>query len=513
MIRRQLSRVALVAIVTSAVGATTTATQAAPASTTKLEAAVTANGVLRHLQKLQNIAAAHPYLGQPTRASGTPGYRSSVDYVQRTMKSAGWNVRVQPFSFPFFATEAPPVLRQVSPTAADLSAQVAYMDFSASGDVTATLQAVDVIIPPTAAPSSTSGCETADFAGFTSGNVALIQRGTCDFAVKVANAAAAGASAVIIFNEGQPGRTEVLEGTLAGPVGGIPALGASFELGQTLYQQAAQGTVTVQVVAKTITETRTTYNVIAETKGGNPSNVVMAGAHLDSVITGPGINDNGSGSAALLEVARQMSKIGIQPTNKVRFAWWGAEESGLLGSQHYVDSLRPAAQRKIALYLNFDMVGSPNFARFVYDGDNSTGLGSTGPRGSKQIESLFNRYFDNRGLATKPTPFDGRSDYEAFVAVGIPSGGLFTGAEGIKTPAEAKLFGGVAGEAYDRCYHEACDTLSNISLKALNQMSDAIAFAVAHYAQSTRAINGGQSAKQSGLRSDSVTGGLDRLAA
>ena len=166
----------------------------------------------------------------------------------------------------------------------------------------------------------------------------------------------------------------------------------------------------------------------------------MTGAHLDSVIAGAGVNDNGSGSAAILEVARQMKKA--KPVNKVRFAWWGAEELGLLGSRHYVADLvanQPDEFAKIALYLNFDMVGSPNYVRFVYDGDNSAfpvGPGAAaGPEGSGAIEAAFHSYFAGQNLASAETAFSGRSDYGPFIEQGVPAGGLFTGAGGVTTAA------------------------------------------------------------------------------
>jgi Zn-dependent M28 family amino/carboxypeptidase len=231
------------------------------------------------------------------------------------------------------------------------------------------------------------------------------------------------------------------------------------------------------------------YNVIAESKDGDANNVVMAGGHLDSVQRGPGINDNGSGSAALLEVAQQMAKV--KPRNKVRFAWWGGEEAGLVGSTAYVNGLSQADRDKIALYLNFDMVGSPNHVFFIYDGDNSDGVGApAGPAGSAEIEKTFERYFSSVGVPFKGTDFSGRSDYGPFIAVGIPSGGLFTGAEGIKTADEAVLWGGTAGQQYDPCYHLACDTFANNNNSALDTNSDAIAYAVLQYAMNTADVNG-----------------------
>jgi Zn-dependent M28 family amino/carboxypeptidase len=199
-------------------------------------------------------------------------------------------------------------------------------------------------------------------------------------------------------------------------------------------------------------------------------------------LAGPGINDNGSGAATILEVALQLARLNISPINRVRFAFWGAEESGLLGSTHYVTSLSQAELDRIALNLNFDMVGSPNFVRFVYDGDNSAEEGDAGPPGSDRIERTFVDYFAELGLATEPTAFDGRSDYGPFIAVGIPAGGLFTGAEGVKTPEQVPVYGGTAGQQYDPCYHEACDTRTNINTTALDQMSDATAHATLVYA-------------------------------
>ena len=347
--------------------------------------------------------------------------------------------------------------------------------------MTGVVQAVDLVLPPTPAPSSTSGCEAADFAGFTAGNIALLQRGTCDFGVKVANAAAAGAVAAIIFNEGQPGREETLSATLGAPAA-IPTVGTSFALGSTL------GGITATIAVDALGEIRTTQNITAEIRGRNANNVVLVGAHLDSVPEGPGINDNGSGSASILEVATLMARS--TPQNTIRFAWWGAEELGLVGSTEYVASQTPAQLSTIAAYLNFDMVGSPNFVRFVYDGDDSDAVGAgPGPRGSAQIEDVFEQFYNDRGLAYEGTDFDGRSDYGPFIAVGIPAGGLFTGAEDIKTPEQAARYGGQAGVAYDPCYHQACDDFGNTSIPVLDQNADAIAFATATLGQSTQNIN------------------------
>ena len=474
--------------------ATSVAYAAVESDSSELRDAVTVEGVRSHQQAFQDIADANG----GTRASGSPGYDASANYVAAQMTAAGFDVTVQPFDFPFFEELEPAELEQVSPTETSYEyfglAGFATMSYSGSGDVTASTEGVD-IIDPTGQPAntSTSGCEAEDFAGFTSGNIAIVQRGTCSFAQKAANAEAAGASAVVIFNEGQDGRTANFLGTLGAPGITIPVVGAATSVG---FELAASG-VTARVFVNAVSEIRSTVNVLAETPGGRDDRVVVVGAHLDSVSEGPGIQDNGSGSAAILEIARQMSELGIEPRNKVRFAWWGAEESGLLGAEYYVDQLSAREIKNIAVNLNFDMIGSPNFVRFVYDGDGSA-TPLAGPNGSGSVERVFLNYFAEQGLATEPTAFDGRSDYGPFIAVGIPAGGLFTGAEGIKTEEQATIYGGTAGEQYDPCYHLACDTFDNISLEALDQMSDAAAHAVLTFAQTTSAVNGADRGKAQG---------------
>ena len=445
-------------------------------------------GVMDHLQRLEQIGDRYG-----DRSAGTRGYKASRNYVVKRLKAAGYQPDVQEFDFPYFAQTAPSVFEQTEPTPAtyDEDTDYALMTYSGAGDVTAPVQPVDLNLTDLA--GSTSGCEAADFDGFTAGNIALVRRGTCTFATKVVNAQDAGASAVIVMNQGTAGRTDSFSGTLGEQVGTVPSLGTSFAIGESL----SSGTAVAHVAASTTSEIRTTWNVIAETKGAK-RNVVMAGAHLDSVQDGNGINDNGSGSAGLLEVAEQLAKQTKhkKPNNRVRMAWWGAEELGLLGSEHYVDDLstdHPKAFQRIALYLNFDMIGSPNYALMVYDGDNSTygtDVAAEGPPGSGAIERMFHRYFDKVGTGSGETPFSGRSDYGPFIALNVPAGGLFTGAEGVKTPEQQAKFGGTAGEAYDSCYHASCDDLGNLSMRALKVNSKAVAHAIAKYARSTRSVNG-----------------------
>jgi Zn-dependent M28 family amino/carboxypeptidase len=434
----------------------------------KLLGCVTLDGVRAHQLKLRDIALAN----NGTRVSGTKGYDDSADYAEKVFRDAGYVVTTQTFQFQSFIELPGTSLSRTAPAPA-APIPVTIQSYSGSGDVTA---AVNL-------PTDILGCNAADFAGFPSGTIALISRGICSFATKATNAKAAGAAAVVIYNN-RPGP---LNGTLGETFAlDIPVVSVEQTVGQQL---ATVPGLVLAVKTSTIRGLATTRNIIAESKDGDADNVVMVGAHLDSVSKGGGIQDNGSGSAAILEVATQMGKV--KPRNKLRFALWAAEESGLVGSTNYVKGLLPAEKDKIALYLNFDMIGSPNHVFFIYDGDNSDGVGAgPGPVGSTGIEKTFEAFYNKKGVAFKGTDFDGRSDYGPFIAAGVPAGGLFTGAEGIKTAAEAEVWGGIAGTAYDPCYHEACDNYGNINLFALDVNSDAVAYATLQFAMTTEVVNG-----------------------
>ena len=450
----------------------------------KIMECVTVEGVREHQAALQAIADANG----GTRFAGTPGHDASVQYVVDTLEAAGYSPTLQEFDYLAFAPTGPSALQQIAPNAVSYVEGVDFglIDQSDGGDVTAPVTPVGIELG--LGNQTTSGCEPEDFTGFPQGNIALLQRGVCTFELKAENAAAAGVAGIVIMNQGNtPDRVDIPPVTLtANNESGIPVLGVTYQLGADL---SAISGLQMRVFANAVREIRPTANVIAETSTGRSDNVVMVGAHLDSVFPGPGINDNGSGSAAILEVAEQMANV--HPTNKVRFAWWTAEESGLVGSDHYVESLSEAERADIALYLNFDMIGSPNFVRFVYDGDGST-FGAAGPDGSAAIEAGFNQFYADRGLAFEATAFDGRSDYGPFIAVGIPAGGLFTGAEGRKTPEQVVTYGGTAGAQYDPCYHQACDTFANNNMDVLDLNSDSVANAVITYAKSTESVNGVQ---------------------
>jgi Zn-dependent M28 family amino/carboxypeptidase len=308
---------------------------------------------------------------------------------------------------------------------------------------------------------------------------------------------------VLIFNEGtigDPDRNGLVNGTVEGYGVTIPVLETTYAAGRFLYDAYTKGQdPKVSMSATTRTRVLQTRNVIAETTTGRTDRTIISGAHLDSVPEGPGINDDGSGTATQIEVALQMAKLKIQPRNQVRFVWFSGEEQGLFGSTYYADQLTKTQRANTAAMLDFDMLASPNYALQIYDGDGSE-FGVQGPNGSGIVESVFQKFYDARGLYTERIPFDGRSDYDEFTIVGIPAGGIAAGAEVHKTPFQKLQWGGTVADGlagqFDPCYHLACDSYGvnghadNINDVALDINSDAVAHAVLTFAQTTSAING-----------------------
>ncbi|MFW7348144.1 MAG: M28 family peptidase [Pigmentiphaga sp.] len=431
----------------------------------KLLACMTLDGVMAHLREFARIAEANA----GHRASGSPGYDASAAYAEQVLRGAGYAVTREPFDFVRYGDLGGSLLRQVGPLPA-MDIEHGVMTYSGSGDVSAGAHAV-----------GSRGCAARDYAGFPAGGIALIERGDCSFDQKIGLAVAAGAAGVVVYNNAEG----MVHGALGQSLGiEVPVLETTQALGRQLI--ATPGLV-LRVAASTRREPGTTFNLIAEGRGGDENHVVMVGAHLDSVSTGPGINDNGSGSAAVLETAVQLART---PTRyRLRFALWGAEEDGVLGSADYVGKLAPEALAKIAMYLNFDMIGSPNPGYFIYDGDNSDGRSDgPGPAGSEVIERTFERFYAMRNTPFKGTPFDGRSDYGPFIALGIPAGGISSGVDEIKTEADVALWGGTAGITFDPCYHAACDDLSNLDPAALALNSRAVAAATLHHANDLQGI-------------------------
>jgi Zn-dependent M28 family amino/carboxypeptidase len=450
-----------------------TSNPAAAGFATALQSKVTTDAMMAHLSKLQDIANANNGI----RAVGTPGYEASVDYVVNTLRNSGFDVQTPEFSARVFHAEKPAV------TVGGRPVEARALDYSLGTPPDG------VSGPLVAAPTGDSpGCKASDFDGLgVQGAVVLVDRGTCPFAQKEDAAAQRGAVAMIVADN-------VDEQQMGGTLGAntdvkIPVVGVTKSIGVQLRVQPGRTTIKLNAGSQSFKA----RNVIAQTKTGSPTDVVMAGAHLDSVPEGPGINDDGSGVAAVLETAVQ---LGNSPKvhNAVRFGFWGAEELGLIGSRNYVESLNLDALKDIALYLNFDMLASPNPGYFTYDGDQSLPADARGqpvvPEGSAGIERTLVAYLKSAGKTAQDTSFDGRSDYDGFTLAGIPAGGLFSGAEGKKSDEQAKLWGGTANEPFDPNYHQKTDTLDHIDRTSLGINGGGVAYAVALYAQDLSGRNG-----------------------
>lgn len=496
--------------------------------------------VVSHLVELEGLASVTTDGQSTTRSAGSQGYQNSLEYILTVMQDNGYMVTTQAFDFRAWEELAGTELSVnsvalIGVREAQEGVEPDFATMSYSGSSNGVLNGTLSFITPdfrfdAADYDSTDGCEASDFTGKdVAGKIAVIQRGGCTFDSKVVNAQNAGAIAVIVFNQGNSeGRKSVVNGTLGSDSSAsIPAFGARFDLGKAWFDLAGSQTVEATLTVSVQDEIVVTENVIAETPTGDASQVVMIGAHLDSVPEGPGINDNGSGTAGLLAYAVTLADSKIPVKNKIRFAWWAAEEAGLVGSEYYTNSLfseiyakaqqqileelgltDPAALtpeqwdlvearykelNDIKLYLNFDMIGSPNYILGVMDGDLSDTKDSpdnayTGdfepPYGTSDIELNFNKFFASKQLSTVPQALSKRSDYAGFADWGVAFGGLFTGAEKTKTADEVALFGGDIDVAYDVCYHQACDDLNNVSQEALHINTQALAYVTTYYAMS-----------------------------
>lgn len=423
--------------------------------------------LMAHLHEFEKIA------GQFSGSRSVEnGFNASVDYVLGVLRAQAPSLRVwtQSFEVDMYKTVVPPTLLMEAPFAIVFKIGTDFLPFHGFAG------AADVPEYVAAPPGCDLGCNASDFAGFTPNRVALIKRGGCTFNAKVTSAVAAGAVGVLIYNDGAGAdRVGSFRGRLDSQP--VPSFALSYATGVLLLQP---GTA-VRMAETTESYRVTTRNVLAETPGGDPTSVVTIGTHLDSVPEGPGINDNGSGSATNLEIAIAVHRLGLAHVNRVRFAWWGAEEIGLLGSRHYVAHLNATnrtALGHIALNLDFDMLASPNFQLGVYDGRNA--VVEVVRNGSGMIQDIFTDYFDAHGYkdAWDLGPFDGRSDYAPFTEVGIPAGGIYGGAEKIKTEAERKAVGGLANAPFDPCYHQACDTVDNINAECFELMAKTAAHAL-----------------------------------
>lgn len=435
---------------------------------------VKGDAMMAHLQKLQEIADAH----DGNRSLGTAGYDASLDYVVKALRDKGFEVDTPEFEVRLPFADDPEL------TVGGATIESKPLEFTIGtpdGGVTGRL---------VAAPADDSpGCTASDYDGLpVEGAVVLVDRGICQFSQKQKVAAERGAVALIVANNED---NDEMGGTLGEDTNSkIPVVSVTKASGERL--RGAPGETTLKLKAGI--DVKKTRNVIAQTKTGSTADVVMVGAHLDSVKEGPGINDNGSGVAAVLETALQ---LGPSPDvrNAVRFGFWGAEELGLKGSDDYVQSLDVDQLKDIALYLNFDMLGSPNPGYFTYDGDQSTPPNPREqnplvPEGSAGIERNFVAFLKDEGETAQDTSFVGRSDYDGFTKAGVPAGGLFSGAEEKMTREQADLWNGKADEPFDPNYHKDTDTLDHIDKRALEINGAGVGYVVGIYAQDQRGRNG-----------------------
>jgi len=432
----------------------------------KLESDITSKKLVRGAQQLQDFAYSYP---DRNRVMGGKAHNDTVNWLKKELESTSYyDVRLQPFSNYVQVSGA---VNSFSIDGQAINGTLFEYSNSTAGVVTAPLVAV-----------SNFGCEASDYPADLSGNIALISRGSCDFGLKSALAGGAGAVAAVIYNN--------VAATVSGTLGPPPreegpyvaTVGISLAQGQAYVSQLSSGAeVTASLDVLTDIQIVTTNNVLATSKCGDKNNQLTLGAHTDSVGAGPGINDDGSGTVGILNVAKALAKYNVK--NAVTFGFWSGEESGLLGSTYFVENLSAEESLKIRAYLNFDMIASPNFVHQIYDGDGSA-YGLTGPDGSDDIEEFFEKYFVRAGVPSNATEFNGRSDYGPFLDANIPAGGTTTGADEVKTEEEQKIWGGVAGEILDQNYHQAGDTVDNLNVDAWLLHARGIAAAVAKYATS-----------------------------
>jgi hypothetical protein len=487
----------------------------------KLLPCITTDDLWNHMKAFQAIADANPGPdGHPSRNAGEPGYKASVDYVAAQMKAAGYDVTLQPYRILYFAFTGIPSFSEVSPTPHDFGFNTEWGPGASVGNTTAAIQpAGGIVLPPTPESSSTSGCTAADFTGLVPGRIALIQRGGCNFGVKVQNAQAAGASGVIIFNEGNPGRTDLLIGSLVDAANNpivptIPVAFTTFAAGQGLlgqYQQAVQTGSALPVthlrIDGIVDPNRLDWNVIADSKGGDKNHVVVVDAHLDAIY-GAGMLDNASGSATILDIAQQMKNV--NPRNKLRFIWFGGEELGLLGSQYYVSTLPSNDLSHIGYDLDADVTATPNYTLGILD---PAAADASGAQADKSFPNrVYNASLIARDQAAAYLTSQGKNheflspqgtDAINFNFVGIPASGVLTGQDCCKSQHEVDLFGGYLGNfegnvpSFDGgCVDNPfrwCDNLSNNDPAVLTLMSRTFATMVVQMAFDTKVMSSSSS--------------------
>jgi Zn-dependent M28 family amino/carboxypeptidase len=407
-----------------------------------------------------------------TRGAGSAGDRATADFVAATLSAAGYTVTEDPFQTAIYVDPGGNGLELLGTGGRTFEDGRDFRPMLYSAAATVEGPVVAIGWDPDARTANGPGCDAADYAGVPDGAIALTRPGDCWRRAAVTLARAAGAAA---FVTAVPwfGRDQVRRNTLVDPQGvAIPALAATNEVGAALARAAAAGG-RARITTTGWTEQRGVRSIFAELPGSNPDRVVVVGGHLDSGMDGPGLNDDGSGVAAILELARAVA--GSRPVATIRFAFWAAEEPGLIGSARYVQQLLPTERQRIVAYVNADMIGSPNGIDGVYDEAGAA-------PGSADIRDLFTADLEGAGLAWEAVDVSGSSDHWPFTMAGVPTGGLFSGDSETLSPAQAARYGGTAGSPMDPCYHLACDDRSNVDDALLARLAASLARVVVQLA-------------------------------
>lgn len=428
----------------------------------ELAGKVSADAIFAHLEALSAIADDN----KGNRAVGTPGYEATVDYIAGVLRDGGFQVSTPEFEWLKMGDPGNPTLQiagrsypvtQASPLAGTPRGGVSGLSLR---------------------PRRPAGCAAADY-GDVRGALAIVDDTGCSVVDKQNAAVAKGAVGLLVVSAGgteglfEPGYYQQLT---------VPVAVIDDSADAALRRTNAPVRLTLDAQAS-VAKSR---NVIAQTTSGDSTNVVLAGAHLDSAPRSPGINDNGTGVAALLNIAQALGSA-PDSTNAVRFAFWGSESLG--AAAKYVAGLDAGQLDDIAAYLDANMLGSPNPGYFTYDGDQSAAANEA-PEGSAGIERTLAGYLNLAGVRPADIPLDGSGDYRPFLTAGVPVGGLTTGSTQRKTEVQARLWGGRAGTAFDPNHGTARDGIDNVDHRALSITGPALAFAIGTYAQSIEGVNG-----------------------
>lgn len=434
-----------------------------------LAACIQADWVRQHLVAFQRIADANPdAAGHGNRDAGTPGYRASVGYVERVLRRAGYAVRRQPYRFTY---------RAAADARITIGGRPAQAWHPATNAGTGHARGALRRLPP-----GRAGCQGADYAGLPPGAIVVLPEGSCAADDKIAAAEAAGAAAVLLSTAGTPRPVHLTHESH------VPVLSAA---------EASLPADPASAVAIDLATTRVTVddlNLIAESPHGDPAHTIDVEGHLDSIY-GPGILDNASGAASILEVALMLART--DTPNRLRYVFFGGEELGLHGSRHYVATLTPAERAAIAFDLDVDVTATPNFDLLVADPGHAPDRRRF-PEGTIAASAYGNdlllRAFAEAGLPARLASFGNEgTDSHSYALAGIPNTGVLTQQNCCKRGWETRIWGGFPGNYEGQvpgrdggCVDTPgrwCDTLANTNNFVLGLTTRAVAITTLRLAQ------------------------------